>query len=320
MSIGLSPQTEVMVYALLNQKSALGNNWRLLAHYLGFSELNIMVFEQSSNPCKEMLTAWKCSVGASLPTLVAQLARMERNDVITVMKKQSDLSYQESPKETYSWAHHASGLSVVNSSPLAATIAQQTGLRTLTVTDFLNQESLRHFRTAICLAMNDSIGWERLLKVKGLLGGEGMEQFVSKLKTDWENHRKGDPTLTILTDLVSNDREFASLDLTSFAKLLNSLNLLHVQNEVVKMTSWLDQKASNLKEKSETSYNVQSDLRSWLLKNEICDAIEVDNLIPKLRAAGVKSVESIKDFDKDDLKECGFNTVQAIATIRALKK
>ena len=205
-------------------------------------------------------------------------------------------------------------------SPLATAVSQQNISRYQSVSTFINSENLRHFRTLICSKMDELYVWEMLLRARGLLGGEGMEVYVSKLKNQWENNRGGDPTLTILSELVRTDKDFGSMDLSAFSENLKTFNIKSVNDELDKLTTWLNSQSTKIKEKSETSYVVQSDLRSWLLKNNICDTSEVDILIPRLQREGVKNIDTIRGFSKEDLKACGFKTAQAIATINALKQ
>ncbi len=204
--------------------------------------------------------------------------------------------------------------------PLSAAVATQMRARTKTVLSFIRDDELKHFRTTICAVMDETHSWEKLLASRGLLGGEGVEQFVSNLKQQWTQRRDGEPTLTVLNSLCSTDNSFASMPLNEFAQELIDLRVPAVQTEVLKLTSWLEEKNTKAKQQSQTAYSAQSDLRGWLLKHHICDTDEVDRMIPHLRRAGVKSVDSIRGFSKEDLKECGFNTVQAIATVNALNK
>jgi hypothetical protein len=183
----------------------------------------------------------------------------------------------------------------------------------------LHDDKLAHFRKAICIAMDETEGWYALLKVRGLLGGAKMEAEVFRLRSAWEKNRSGEPTLSVLRQLFRYDQDFAKMGLVQLCDILTSLNISAVQAEVVKLTSWLQDKTAQAKNASETAFSANSDLRGWLLTNRICTTSDVDALIASLRTAGVTSIESIRGFDKEDLKECGFNTVQAIQTVKALK-
>jgi len=207
----------------------------------------------------------------------------------------------------------------VHDSPFAAVIAQQTAFKMLTVRNLLDNGDLQHFRTSIFIQMDESQAWELFLKRRGMLGTDAMEQYVSKIKAQWERNRGGNPTLTIMSEFAARAPDFANMELARFAQELIELNIPSVTTEVVKLTSWIDSQKDRLTKASETAYSSQSDLRSWLLKNGICDTTKVDELIPHLRKAGVMTIENIRGFDKSELKECGFNTVQAIAILKALK-
>ncbi len=176
-----------------------------------------------------------------------------------------------------------------------------------------------HYRTSILIQMDKTEGWFQLLKNRKLLGTNEMEVWVANIRREWEHAHRGAPTLTVFSELSSRDPHFAQMDLATFAQELINLNIPSVTAEVVTLTSWIDAQKEKSIKASEVAYSAQSDLRSWLLKNNICDATEVDALITHLRKAGVKNVDNIRGFDKSELKECGFNTVQAIAILKALK-
>lgn len=205
-------------------------------------------------------------------------------------------------------------------SPFASAVMQSKGATVMSINTFMYDEKLSYFRKAICLAMDEAEGWYALLKKRGLLGGQGMEQYVSRLKTQWANHRSGEPTLSVLQELFRHDREFAQLGLTEFCALLNSLNIASVQAEVVKLTSWLEEQTNKTRAASETSFSANSGLRKWLLENRVCDNTNVDTFIVRLREAGTETVDDLRLFDKSDFKECGFNITQANRAFEALKK
>ena len=190
----------------------------------------------------------------------------------------------------------------------------------MSVNTFMHDNKLSYFRKAICLAMDDSEGWYALLKKRGLLGGQGMGQYVSRLKTQWANGRSGEPTWSVLQELFRHDREFAQLGLTEFCTLLNSLDIPSVQAEVVKLTSWLEEQTNKTRAASETSFSANCGLRKWLLENRVCDDTNVDTFIARLREAGTETVDDLRGFDKGDLKECGFNITQANRVLDAFSK
>jgi len=190
----------------------------------------------------------------------------------------------------------------------------------LTVATFLDSDRYNHFRTLIFAAMDETDAWENFLEERGLLGGDEVEKYVSNLKHQWATNRGGEPTLTVIRDLVDNDSDFGDKLLVDFATELLELNIEDVNAAVVKLTSFLEAKEKKAKKKNSTAYTAQANLRSWLLGNLICEEEEVDTLIKNLRESGVKGVSSLDGFEKDDLKDLGFNTVQAILTIKALNR
>jgi hypothetical protein len=200
-------------------------------------------------------------------------------------------------------------------SPFASAVASQ---KTLTVRSLMEDSNLRHFRTSIFIQMDETQGWELFLKRRGLLGGAAMETYISNIKAQWERNRGGEPTMTILSEQARHDSSFASTELSRFAQELIALNIPAVQTEVIKLTSWIDAQKEQTAASSATAYTAQSELRSWLLKNNICDITEVDILIPHLRKAGVVTIDDIRGFDKSELRECGFNPVQAIKILKKL--
>lgn len=200
----------------------------------------------------------------------------------------------------------------VRASPLAEAVA--TSGTYMNVNHLFTKTELRHFCQCILLAMDETEAWLSLLKKRSLLAGAGMEALVSELRTNWERQRSGEPSKRIITEV------FATMEAREFLSLLNSLCIGQVSTEVVKLTSWLDKQEEQRKRASEQVYEAQSTLRQWLLKHQICEAEEVDVLIPRLAKEGVSQVKHLNGFDKDDLKACGFTTRQAIAIVKAVEK
>lgn len=207
-----------------------------------------------------------------------------------------------------------------STNPLAKAMQRQVISRASTVSSFVYEDQFSHFRTAIFSIMDEHGAWEKLLQTRNLLGGQDMEKFVSTMKRHWAKDRSGEPTRNIIIQLMQNDDDFRCAPLTEFAEELIRLNISDVTANVVKMTSFFDDKIKKAKKSNNMAYQTQFDLRKWLLKHEICEEDQVDVLVPKLQGAGVIHVKSIQGFSKEDLKECGFNTVQAIATLKALNK
>ena len=189
-----------------------------------------------------------------------------------------------------------------------------------TVRSFVQEDRFNHFRTIIFAAMDETGGWVKLLAARGLLAGEAVEKQVSQLKTQWSANRGGKPTETIILELMHNDEDFADSSIQDFAAELVSLDIKDVNTAVVKLTSFLEDKQKKAKKKNTTAYDAQSELRSWLLQQNICDEEEVDSLIIKVGKEGVKEVSSLDDFTKNDLKDLGFSTFQALALIKAFNQ
>jgi hypothetical protein len=102
--------------------------------------------------------------------------------------------------------------------------------------------------------------------------------------------------------------------------MLTDLGLPNVTKEVQKIQDWIGKQNNKTKQASDTVFDVQTTFRAWLIEKGICEDADVDRLLPELAREGVSDVKHLDGFDKDDLKQCGFNTRQAIAVLKALKK
>lgn len=202
--------------------------------------------------------------------------------------------------------------------PFANAFAEQDSMREQTVADFLTKTDYEHFRNGIFVAMDNSMGWVRYLSVKKLLVGDVMEKEVARLKTAWESNRGGKPTLTILTGLARNSK-FASQDLRVFIRDLLNLNIESVQVAALELQTWLTKKLSEAESKSQQTFDTQSILREWFIRHKICPESNVDNLILKVQNDGVESLDDLKFMTVDNLKECGFNTVQANKLLKSFE-
>ncbi len=205
-----------------------------------------------------------------------------------------------------------------SSNPLLAVVQKKS--QVLTTASFLSDVD-NHYLKTICVSMNETFAWKKLLEKKGLLSGEGVEKWVAALSGEWENTRKNNPALQVLTTISSGDPDFANLDLYQFGKILTGMGISKVDEEVVKFTSWLDAQTTKSTKKNTAAYNAQNDLRNWFIKNGICDDGDVDSIVQLLRspAVGVSTVEDLRHLEKQDLKDAGISIAMANKIIRVFK-
>src|SRR5882724_6956399 len=83
--VDLSPTVLAHVCAMLNQETPVGNDWRELAHKLGYRGTDLLVWSQSGNPTQALLNAWCSRDYPSIQQLIQYLASMRRNDVVAVI-------------------------------------------------------------------------------------------------------------------------------------------------------------------------------------------------------------------------------------------
>lgn len=305
----------------------IGAGWRKLATCANIQTYEINIIE--CNGRNDTTDQARCLIekleqgrgyAFTVGVMIQYLIAAELGDIVDWLYGSTPLS-SAAATTTPTPSFSSSSLTTNSSNnPLASAIKSASASRSLTVSSLLTNPDLAHFYRSICLAMDESSAWITLLKVRGVLSGEGVEKWVAQLKTNWERNRSGEPSHTVIRQFVDSDSVFASTDVNKFCALLISLDVPTVQEAAVKLSSWLEEQSKKESQKSETAFVAQQDLRTWLIKHEICEATEVDHLILQLRKAGVKSIETLRGFTREDLKECGFNTVQAIKTVYVLKK
>jgi hypothetical protein len=198
--------------------------------------------------------------------------------------------------------------------PLAATLRQQRQQNLSTIA-FL-EDTTNHYRNALLTAMDECGAWKALLAKRGLLGGQQMEAWVAKLGREWTATRSNNPSWQVLQQLLLNDRDFAAGSLEELATALSGIG---VDAAVANMVSFYCTRKDQQQAKSTEAFSAQNSLRAWLVPT-VCDDGEADALVLKLRDAGVRNVEDLRDFDKDDLKEAGFNVRQANTVVRKMQE
>ena len=201
-----------------------------------------------------------------------------------------------------------------NMDPLAATLRQRQQ-QNLSTAAFL-QDTTNHYRNAILTAMDETGAWKALLANRGLLSGPQMEAWVAKLSREWTESRSNNPSWQVLKSLLLNDRDFAAGSLEELARALSGIG---VDTAVASMVSFYSTKKNQQNAKSTEAFSAQTSLRAWLVPS-VCDECEADALVNKLRDAGVRDVDDLRDFTKDDLKGAGFNVRQANTVVRKLKE
>ncbi len=292
----MNPNQERTVCAMLDKSGPGVAGWDDMAYYLGFSGNERLIM----GTAEAALSSWRhrSPQAVTYDAFIGLMKKIKRNDIVQYLEGGGGGGHAHTP------------------SPFDNVIAQQI---TPTVSTLFNSPEYDHYRTAILLEMDKTRGWVTFLGNRKLLGTTAMEQWKAGMLTQWERNRSGNPTMTTFTQIMQRDAAFAKTSIFEFAQELINLNIPSVTAEVVTLTSWITSQSEQSSKASEVAFTAQANLRSWLLKNGICEATKVDELIPRLRNAGVNTIDNIRGFDKGELKECGFNTVQAIAILKALK-
>lgn len=179
----LSPTEEQTVVAMLNRTSALGYDWRGLADRLRYSSVEMMIFEQSGNPCKELLQAWSATGKRSRTVLIDHLRDLERVDLVNFLAASTTGPF----------------MPTIGASPLIAAQQQKTAFST--VAHMLQNNGLLN---GLFVVMDEEEAWLLLLKQRNLLAGAGMQSFVSGLRSKWAQDRSGEPSKTVVTSAFSS--------------------------------------------------------------------------------------------------------------------
>lgn len=304
---------------------ACTRTWEDIAWHMGYRNSDDrLVFGQSRVPMTKVLEDHWASSGKKITVgeFIDVLSRMERprNDVIAMLQGAPLSSSQDSttPPQAASLKFMADSFSSSSSSmnPLAAAIASQQ--RQVVTTQSFLQDSSNALRNSLLLAMDESEAWFALLAAKNLLHGPEMEKWVAGLRKEWTASRANEPSLQVVRNLCQHDAEFARGTLVDLANLLNALKIPAVTQAISKAVEFYEGKQAKTQEKSSTAFSAQGELRAWLVQNGICEEEEVDSLVLKLRGEGVRNVADLQGFDKDDLKELGFSTRQAIAVVKKI--
>lgn len=174
----LSPTEEKYVVALLNVSQAMGNDWRGLADRLRRSSIEMTIFEQSGNPCKELFQVWTATGKHSRSVLLDHLHDMGRFDVIKFLTSSTPSTSTHSVPSPLSSSSVFSSSVVAN--PLVAAVAQQQRSTFSTVAHMIQRNGVL---TGLFLAMDEEEAWLLLLKQRNLLAGAGMQSFVSDLRS-----------------------------------------------------------------------------------------------------------------------------------------
>jgi hypothetical protein len=198
--------------------------------------------------------------------------------------------------------------------PLAATLRQQRQQNLSTIA-FL-EDTTNHYRNALLTAMDECGAWKALLAKRQLLVDNRMEAWVAKLGREWTATRSNNPSWQVLQQLLLNDRDFAAGSLEQLATALSGIG---VDAAVANMVSFYCTRKDQQQAKSTEAFIAQNSLRAWLVPT-VCDDGEADALVLKLLDAGVRNVEDLRDFDKDDLKGAGFNVRQANTIVRKMQE
>lgn len=184
-----------------------------------------------------------------------------------------------------------------------------------TMKEFMTLEKYHYFKTSICLAMDETLGWNTYLLNKNMLVGKDMEKICADLMTKWERSRTGEPTKTIFILFLSNDENFGKESTETFMEKLIALGISDVQAAVIKFQSFIKFKVQN----GSVDFEFQSQLRNWIQRNNLIDEIYQNTLIQKLYDSGVRNMSHLSKLDKADWNDVGLNKIQAFDAVSASK-
>ena len=92
---GLPHDTWEEICLRLNTKKSLRRDFRMLAELMGYTADQIEEFEREDNPTDAILTHWKSKGRGTVADLIDILQKMERHDVIEILRKTLVLTHRK---------------------------------------------------------------------------------------------------------------------------------------------------------------------------------------------------------------------------------
>ena len=80
-------RTRKLLSMYLNPPKLTGNDWRALADYMDFSQLEIDNFALREDPTAEVLRQWECQKNSTIKELIHFLNDLEREDALAALEK-----------------------------------------------------------------------------------------------------------------------------------------------------------------------------------------------------------------------------------------
>lgn len=173
---------------------------------------------------------------------------------------------------------------------------------------------LKKLVARLMLALGENDAWLKFAKAKGATSGAAAEKRISDAQAT------GEPE-SIVIPMIAQAPGY--LALTFLSELKSMVNARHVSEAVEKIEEHLVCVESSTQERGNKVAQVNSSIRQWIIKNELCDITsqtEIQARVDSLKDFEVTSLEDLKILDVGDFEKCGFRGVKAKKAYAAAQK
>jgi hypothetical protein len=164
---------------------------------------------------------------------------------------------------------------------------------------------LKKHVTRLMLALGENDSWLKFAKAKGATSGAAAEKRISDAQST------GEPE-SIVIPLIAQAPGY--LALTFLSELKTMIHSNNVSSVVETIEEHLMCVESAIQDKGDKIAQVNSSIRQWIIKHELCDItsqVDIQARVDALKDYEVTSLDDLKLLDKEDFEKCGFRGVKA---------
>lgn len=202
----------------------------------------------------------------------------------------------------------AQGQSFSTMNPFVESMEIQYQTKSMLASTLLSQRDdvpLKKLVARLMLTLGENDAWLKFAKAKGATSGAAAEKRISDAQAT------GEPESIVIPMIVQAPGYLA---LTFLSELKSMVNARHVSEVVEKIEEHLVCVESSTQERGNKVAQVNSSIRQWIIKNELCDTTsqaEIQARVDSLKDYEVTSLDDLKILDIEDFQKCGFRGVKA---------
>jgi hypothetical protein len=198
--------------------------------------------------------------------------------------------------------------SQITTNPFVKSMEIQYQTKSMHASTLLSQREdvpLKKHVIRLMLALGENDAWLKFAEAKGATSGADAEKRISDAQAT------GEPESIVIPLIAQASGYLALTFLSDLKTMINSNHVTHVVDQIEEHLAMVESATQN---KGDKVAQVNSSIRQWIIKNELCDITsqsDIQDRVDALKEFEVSSLDDLKILDKEDFEKCGFKGIKA---------